>query len=223
MQRGHKVPTCDSAGIAREGKVQRGREFTLGFHGGEKLLGDLLGAADAGDSALWLINPVGEPFARGIVQRGKPGTEGGGFGEDALEFGGDGDEALFDVGFEEELRCRAFGRVSSSLHFFIHEQKVFALAGGKKRGAKGEAVDFAPDLETAAAAPNFVDVEGNPNNNPAEIGAEAHERGFERFFDELLGWLEFWFGFRFHCGAVLNARDFSMSDAKERVTFLAEP
>ena len=56
---------------------------------------------------------------------------------------------------------------------------MVAFAGGEERGTEGEAVDFASDLEAAAAAPNFMDIERNPHDDPAEIGAEAHERGFE--------------------------------------------
>ena len=93
---------------------------------------------------------------------------------------------------------------AASLHLFVYEQKMFAFACGKERRAKGETVDFAPDLEAAAAAPNFLDVERNPDNDPTKIGSQAFESGFERLFDKPCDWLGLRFGFRFHCGATEN-------------------
>ncbi len=109
-----------------------------------------------------------------------------------------------------------------SLHFFVYEQEVVAFASGEEGSTEGEAVDFASDLESAAAAPNFVDVKRNPHNDPAEIGSQPLESGLEGFFDEFCDGFEFWFGFRFHFGAAENLRDFSMSGEKERVTFAAQ-
>src|SRR5208282_6136567 len=86
----------------------------------------------------------------------------------------------------------------------------FTLACGKERGAKGEAVDFAFHAEHAACSPNFLDVERNADDDPAEIRSEAFERCFERFSDWLglrrgpgFG-LRLGFRLRFHCGIALN-------------------
>jgi len=48
LRRGHALPTYEGAGIAGEGKFQNGGEVAFGFHGGEQLFGDLLGAAGRG-------------------------------------------------------------------------------------------------------------------------------------------------------------------------------
>src|SRR5579859_7649419 len=99
---------------------------------------------------------------------------------------------------------------------------MVATAGGEEGGAESEAVDFPPDLNAAPAAPNFLDVERNPHNDPAKIGTQALERGFEGSFDDFCNGLGFWFGFRFHFGATENLRDFSTSGEQERVTFAVQ-
>ena len=72
---GHALPASEGVGIACESGFQDRGEFAFGFHGREQLLGDLLGAAFAGFSALWLSDPVGQPFADGVAQFVEPAKE----------------------------------------------------------------------------------------------------------------------------------------------------
>src|SRR5437879_9986967 len=61
----HGLPALIGAGIAGEGELQNGRQVEFGFHGGEQLFGDLLGAADAGLGMFDGGDPLADPRAYG--------------------------------------------------------------------------------------------------------------------------------------------------------------
>src|SRR6267378_3863121 len=129
----------------------------------------LLGAGDAGLGVFDVGDPIADPLAYGKGELVEPAAEGAVFVEDALEFGGDDDDAFFGVRFEAEL-CGVAGRgVRSSLHALVDGQAVKTLAGGEKRSPNGEAVDFALHSEPGACAPDFRDVERNAHDDPAEV------------------------------------------------------
>src|SRR5216684_6173128 len=90
----HALPAGESAKIAGEREFENGREFAFGFHGGEQLFGDLLGAAEEGLGALHVVDQVGGPLASGVVELVEPAAEGAVFVEDSLKFRGDGGEAF---------------------------------------------------------------------------------------------------------------------------------
>src|SRR5437016_2696524 len=165
----HGLPALIGAGIAGEGELQNGRQVEFGFHGGEQLFRDLLGAADAGWGIFDVGDPIAAPFAYGKGELLEPAAEGTVFVEDALEFGGDGCVAFFGVRFEAELRGVAGRGVRSSLHALVDGQAVKTLAGGEKRSPNGEAVDFALHSEPGACAPDFRAVERNAHDDPAEV------------------------------------------------------
>jgi len=128
----HPLPACKRARIAGERQLENGREFAFGFHGGEQLFGDLLGAAEAGGRALHVGDQVGDPLASGVVELVEPAAEGAVFVEDSLKFRGDGGEAFFGVGLEAEVRGVAGGGVRAGLHALVDQQVVIALAGGEE-------------------------------------------------------------------------------------------
>src|SRR5580704_18971379 len=97
-----------------------------------------------------------------------------------FQFSGNDDDAFFGVGFEMEFRRCALGGVPALLHFFVYQQEVFALARGKERRTKREAVDFALYAQTPARSPDSLDIKRNPSNHPAEIRAQALEGGSKR-------------------------------------------
>jgi len=184
LQGSHGLPTLKGAGIAGEGTLEDGGQVELGFHGGEQLFGDLLGAADAGCGILYANDPIADPLAHGKAKLVEPAAEGAVFVEDAVEFGGDDGNAFCGVGHEAELCRFADAGVGAGLHTPFDEQAVIALAGGEDGSAKGEAVDFAFDANLGACPPDFRDVEGDADNDPVESRGYALEGGFERFGDE---------------------------------------
>src|SRR5258708_22495266 len=113
----------------------------------------------------------------------EPAAEGAVLVEDALEFGGDGDDAFCGVGFEVEESGIARSSVRAGLHAFVDEQVVIALASGEERGAKRETVDFALYSEHAAGSPDSWDIEGDAENHPTQVRSHAFQPGFEGFRD----------------------------------------
>src|SRR5258708_20476312 len=190
LQHSHGLPALIGARIACEGEFQNWGKVELGFHGGEQLFGDLFGAAEAGFPALYVDDPIANPFAHGRGEMVEPAAEGAVFIEDALEFNGDDSDAFCGIGFEAEVRRVADGRVAAGLQTLFDEHALVTLAGGEHRSAKRKAVDFAFDADFGAGSPDFSDIKRDTDNDPVEFRGDALERSFEGFRD--------WFGFRIH-------------------------
>src|SRR6266446_376453 len=164
----HGLPALVGAGIAGEGKFQDGRQVELGFHGGEQLFGDSLGAAYASFGTFYADDPIANPLAHGEAELVEPAAEGAVFVEDALEFGGDDGDALGGVGFEAEVCGVSDGDVAAGLQTIFDKHALVALAGGEDPSTKREAVDFAFDADFGARSPNFGDVERDADCDEVE-------------------------------------------------------
>src|SRR2546429_7260917 len=66
------------------------------------------------------------------------------------------------------MRRAAWTHIAACLHALVDEKEVIAPACGEQCCAKREAVDFPFDAEPAAHAPDFGNVEGDANDDPAE-------------------------------------------------------
>src|SRR5205807_848383 len=168
LQRSHGLPALVGARIAGESPLEDGRQVELGFHGGEQLFGDSLGAADAGFGTLYGDDPIANPFAHGKAECVEPAAEPAVFFEDALEFGGDDGDAFCSVRFEAEVGGVADGDVAAGLQTLFDDHALVALAGGEDPSAKREAVDFAFDADFGARSPGFSDVERDADKNKVE-------------------------------------------------------
>src|SRR5438552_3565443 len=91
------------------------------------------------------------------------------------------------------MRRAAWTHIAACLHALVDEKEVIAPACGEQCCAKREAVDFPFDAEPAAHAPDFGNVEGDANDDPAETRRlHALKSGLEGFLDG--------FGLCFHKG-----------------------
>src|SRR2546426_9478709 len=113
LQGSHGLPALIGAGIASESELQDGGQVEFGFHGGHKLFGDSFGAADASFGAFYADDPMADPCAHGKAKLVEPVVEGAVFVEDALEFGGDDDDAFCSVRFQAELGSFTQGGVAA--------------------------------------------------------------------------------------------------------------
>src|SRR5438552_7384763 len=131
----HGLPALIGARISSEGALEDGGQVELGFHGGEQLLCDLLGAADAGFGAFYADDPIADPFAHGKAECVEPAAEPAVLLEDALEFSGDDGDAFCSVRFEAKVRGVADGGVAPGLQTLFDEHALVALAGGEDPSA----------------------------------------------------------------------------------------
>src|SRR5437667_5639216 len=153
LKRSHGLPALVGGRISGEGALEDGRQVELGFHGGEQLFGDSLGAADAGFGALYGDDPIADPLAHGKAECVEPAAEPAVLLEDALEFGGDDGDAFCGVRFEAEVGGFADGGVAAGLQTLFDEHALVAIGGGEDPGAKRKAVDFAFDAVYGARSP----------------------------------------------------------------------
>src|SRR5260221_9166172 len=155
----------------------------LCLHDREQALGHLLGAADASLQALDLENPLADFAAGGVVQLLVPSPEVGVLLEEALKLRRNDGDAFLQIGLETKLRGHALARVAALLHALVHQQDVPAAAGGKERGAKREAVDFAFHAQLSARPPNFGDIKRDTNDGPTKPRLDALQRSAERLYN----------------------------------------